>query len=88
MVKIVYQGNAPMMGTSYAYLEQYETMPETRVLDEIAWEYALKNADSYGTVYDPEDEEYEEDEVRHFLEEDIDGWWEIYNSEEHDSILN
>jgi hypothetical protein len=87
MVKIVFQGNAPMMGTSYAYMVEYETMPSTRELDEISWEYALDNANSYGSVYDPEDEEFEEDDPRHFLESDIDGWWEIYNPEVHDGIL-
>lgn len=95
MIKIVFRGSTPFVGTDYAHVEEFPAMPSERELDEMAWQYSVENASSYGDVcsygdvYDDENDEcYGSDDPRHFLESDIDGWWEIYNSEKHDDILS
>jgi hypothetical protein len=76
------------MGTNYDYVEEFPVMPSERELDESAWEYALENAESFGTVFEDYDVEgFDEDDSRHFLMSDIDGWWEVYDPAKHDDIL-
>jgi hypothetical protein len=87
MIKIVFRGSAPFVGTDYAYVEEFEEMPSERELDEMAWEYACDNAKSYGSVFEGDEDEYDPSEFCHFLADDIGGWWEIYDPETHDGIL-
>lgn len=87
MIKIVFRGSAPFVGTDYAFVEVFNRMPSTQNLDNLAWEYAIEHANSYGQVFDEDDEGYDPSEFCHFLAVDIGGWWEIYDPETHDDIL-
>lgn len=51
-------------------------------LNDIAWQEGVQYAESYG-IYPPSEDMDEDDEYS----EDIEGWWELYNSEEHDGLL-
>jgi hypothetical protein len=77
-----------MIGCQGCHVEKFETRPSDRQLSDIAWEFALEHASSYGSVfYSADEEDYEEDDPRCFLTQDIDGWFEEYNPEEHDDVL-
>ncbi len=57
-------------------------------LDEMAWHRGLENASMYG-IYPSEDtpddyDEMEEDLGGDEYSENIEGWWELYNEEEHE----
>lgn len=80
MRKIVLRGSAGIVGTDYC--ELYEADNETdEELSDIAWETAVNWAQSYGV------EEGEEDEEGYENFQNIDGWWEEYNPEEHDGLI-
>jgi hypothetical protein len=90
MIKIVFCGSAPFVGTDYAFVEVFNRMPSTQNLDNLAWEYAIEHANSYGQVFDEDDEDdegYDPENSRHFLEHELSGYWEIYDPEKHDDIL-
>ncbi len=58
-------------------------------LSDIAWQEGVQYAESYG-IYPPSEEDDEnesEDEDGDWRSEDIEGWWELYNAEEHDGLL-
>jgi hypothetical protein len=62
-------------------------------LDDDAWQGALDHAESYG-IYPPSDEDFDEDGFEKETEdspcysgENIDGFWEEYNSEKHDGTF-
>jgi hypothetical protein len=57
-------------------------------LSDIAWQEGVQYAESYG-IYPPSedtDTDTDEDEGDEYSE-DIEGWWELYNAEEHDGLL-
>ncbi len=88
MIKIVFRGSAPLMGTDYAYFEEFPVMPSERELEEIALQHAYDHTESFGTVFEnEEDEGFDQDDSRHFLMSDIDGWWEVYDPAKHEGIL-
>ncbi len=85
--KVVFGAHAGMVGTDtmeFFILAQDMTDEE---LSKEAWEFGINHAEMYG-VYPtdsmPEDmEEYDEDGGDSY-NDNIEGWYEIYNAEEHD----
>ena len=53
-----------------------------RELDDIAWQEGVQYAESYG-IYPPHEDMGEDEEYS----EDIEGWWELYDSDKHDDRL-
>lgn len=55
------------------------------ILDGDAWEFAVNNAEMYGVYPYPED--LDEDEDTEEYSDNIEGYWEDYDPEEHDGKL-
>lgn len=64
---------------------------ETKELSDTIWQYALNHAEMYGIYpksdmpedYDEDDHDYREDEYS----DDIEGWLEPYDPDEHDGYM-
>ena len=60
----------------------------SKELEDIAWQEGLQHAESYGIYFSPHyEDEPNFDEDGDEYSEDIEGWWELYNSDEHDGKL-
>lgn len=87
MRKIVVYMNAGMVGTdAYEFYEVRDTVTDEE-LDHFAWQRGVEHAESYGIYYSPyyEDEDMDEEELdSDSYSNNIEGWWEPYDSEKHD----
>lgn len=90
MRRVVFRAHAGMCGTDTAEFMVFSDDTTDDELSDQAWEFGLDHAASYG-VYPmgemPED--YDEDEADWRSDEysdNIEGWWEPYNPEEHDGL--
>ena len=82
MKKIVIHSTTNSVGTdSWEFFEVPDDCSDSS-LDNLANECALSNAEMYG-IYPPSDNEddYDDDDSS---DENIEGTWEIYNSDKHD----
>jgi hypothetical protein len=85
MLKIVVFLNAGLVGTdAYEFFEVSDDRTHSD-LDDLCWQLALDHAESYG-IYnrsDYADSEVDVDSSDEYSD-NIDGYWEIYKSEDHD----
>lgn len=84
--KVVFKADAGFAGTDTAdFFVLTCDMLESQLSDE-AWVFAKEHAESYGVYPAGEysDEEVEEDQDSY--SGNIEGWFEIYNPEEHDGL--
>ena len=88
--KIVFRANAGTCGTDTA---QGFIYPDNVTDDELAveaWQFGIDHAESYG-VYPmdamPEDYDEENSYGDDEYSDNIEGWWEEYDPEEHDGII-
>lgn len=86
--RIVFKCSA---GAGTTSAEAYEVPVDVtdEQLDAFAWELAVNNAETFG-IYEPSfdsdcDEEDEEEEQHDW--DQVEGHWEVYNSNKHDGIL-
>ena len=84
MRKIVFGGSGPTVGMDYCHAAYFEDDVTDAELDELAWDYAVQNAEMYGFDYDTEAEGDYETVTNG---EDIEGWWAEYDRDEHDGHL-
>ena len=60
-------------------------------LNDMAWQYGVEHASSYGVYPQYELEEMSEEELSEVNEDNysdnIEGWWELYDAEKHDGHL-
>lgn len=91
MKKIVFFYNAGMSGTDTAELVEFPDDVTDEELDTYAWEGALQWAESYGVYpesYRLDDEEEDEDRwLDDTYSDNIDGYWEVYDSIKHDGLV-
>ena len=57
-------------------------------LDELAWQYGVSFAESYG-VYEPSEDDPEDvgEGLHGYTWDDVEGYWEEYNPEKHDGLI-
>lgn len=55
-------------------------------LSDIAWQEGVQFAESYG-IYPPQEDMEDSEDGGDEYSEDIEGWWELYDSKEHDGLL-
>lgn len=81
------------VGMSYADLHDCAGMSDDDIND-MAWELAIQCAESFGSYYGDDEEaaETECDDMfhgdRNFTNDNLDYWWEDYNADKHDCLLN
>ena len=84
--RVIFGANAGQVGTdAYEFYVLTSDWPERQLSDE-AWQFALTNAEMYG-IYnrgDYSDEEIDGDDDSY--SDSIDGWFEIYDPEQHDGF--
>lgn len=88
MRKIVIGMDTSMVGTDgWEFYEVPDHVTDEQ-LDEFAWQRGLEHAEMYGIYYRPhyEDELTEEELDLDSYTENIDGWWEEYDPEQHDKL--
>ena len=85
MRKIVIGMNAGCVGTdAWEFYEVPDDVTDEE-LNDFAWQRGLDHAEMYGIYYAPhywDDESYDPDDDCY--SENIEGWWEPYDSEKHD----
>lgn len=86
-MKIVFRGHAHIMGSDFAYLEEVPDDTTESHLSDIAWDYAIENANSHGEFVGEEFPEEDEENYDYITSDMIRGYWEIYDPETHDEIL-
>jgi len=90
MRKLVFFMETGQCGTgAVEFIEVPHTYTDDQLAD-LAWTLARENAEMYG-IYPEQD--YEEctseeiDELGDSLSDNIEGWWEEYNPDEHDGLV-
>lgn len=87
MRKIIFRGSAKTVGTDFAEAALYPDDTPDHILDRDCWEAAVANSEMYGWElvddydYDSEDDSYYDNYCTY---DDINGYWEEYDPEEHD----
>ena len=77
--KIVIHSETNSVGTDSWDFIEVDVNTTDKELDDLAWEYALNNAESYG-IYPPSDADTDEDGA----DDNIGGCWYDYVPEDHD----
>ncbi len=85
--KIVFFANAGMAGTDHAEGYILRSDMTEGYLDNEAWRFGVECAEHYGIYpsheYEDEDDYDEDDEDDECYYDGIEGYWDIYNAEEH-----
>ena len=94
MRKIILRGSAKTVGTDFDEAVLFEAGTPDSVLDEACWNASIDNAAMYGWDYvdgswepeseDPEEQYEEWDRV--CTDDDLNYYWEEYDSEKHDML--
>lgn len=88
---IVFLLNAGMVGTDSAEFVEFDDDITYDELSEEAWERAVEHASMYGVYHTSEiPDEHNEEEANWRSDEysdNIEGYWEEYNPEKHDSLI-
>lgn len=88
MRKIILRGSAKTADTDFAEAQLYMLDTDERIINDDAWQAAVENAEMYGWQITEEDcsDDDEEWYDSYCTANEIDGWWEDYNGEEHDEL--
>lgn len=84
MRKIFIAVDTGTVGTKEHYFVIVSDNMTDKELNDLSYEYALQNAETYG-IYPPNlDGEYETEEDMLEADDTISGWWAPYDAEKHD----
>lgn len=92
MRKIILRGSGKTVGTDFAEAQLYPEDTPDSSLDRDCWQASIDNASCYGWEYVGSDWEPDEDEDEDeawdsvCTDEELNYYWEEYNSEEHDGL--
>jgi hypothetical protein len=89
--KIVFHYHTGFCGSDGIDFVEYNDDTPAEQLDEDAWTGAVQHAESYGyyNLGDMDEEELKamDEDSRDCYVDSIEGWWELYNPEEHDGLV-
>ena len=84
MRKIIFRGMAKTVGTEYAQAELLEDTVDDDMLDALAFDISVENAEMYGYTYV---EGYDDEDFDDYCTgADLDYYWEEYDPEKHDGL--